>query len=345
MPTLCLFSSYFEQPIIPNYIKFYLEELSRHADDVWLLSNQKQIDSSELVYLKQKSFKLMLTENKGYDFGQWYRAIQQIDMNAYDRLILANDSCVLIKSLDQLMKWCEGSGLDYAGLSDSLEISYHPQSYFLHVNKRAIPSLVSYFMKQGDAPKTQSETVHVYEIGLASYLHAEGLSLGAMINYEQVKQLSSMRYSRFDPCVVAVPQLMLLGSPLIKRRYIMGDYKPGELLHLVAGGYFVAPSKLLTHIQKQSMVPVNELMGNYRKRGTRFTQLCKKIADDALSRGPMSDLYQILYERNLALGIGALFFVLSKSGDLNYLFQAMYWLKSRMMRNKRTISPFSSHLQ
>ena len=48
MKSICLFSSYFNQQVIPYYIKFYLEELNKHFSEVVFITNQKELNSEEL---------------------------------------------------------------------------------------------------------------------------------------------------------------------------------------------------------------------------------------------------------------------------------------------------------
>ena len=89
MKSICLFSSYFNQQVIPYYIKFYLEELN----------------SEELSYLHKNKFTLKLVSNEGYDFGMWYKALLEIKSEEFDRIALVNDSCVLFKSLTATFDW------------------------------------------------------------------------------------------------------------------------------------------------------------------------------------------------------------------------------------------------
>jgi hypothetical protein len=342
MRTLCLFSSYFNQPIIPNYIKYYLEELNRHADEVWFLSNEKKIPSSELTYLERRSIKWMLSENKGYDFGQWFRALQHMEPTKYDRLILANDSCILFNDLGPLLAWCESSGVDYGGLTDSAQLHYHPQSYFLYVSKRAIPLVVNYLQSKGEIAKTQSEAVHIFEIGLARTLQGQGLLLGAFISYKDIQKLAHLPSDYFDPSFDATFELLKVGAPFIKRRLVMGEYKPGELLRRVAKGTYIPLHQIRSLVGSYSTVPMKQLLGNYKNKETTLWGLARKIAIDALSVGPLSDLYRIIYERDLRLGLGALYFVLKQSGDFAHLRHAAYWLKHRLLRDENAKSPFAT---
>jgi hypothetical protein len=342
MRTLCLFSSYFNQPIIPNYIKYYLEELNRHADEVWFLSNEKKINSSELAYLERRAIKWMLSENKGHDFGQWFRALQHVDATKYDRLILANDSCVLFNDLGPLLTWCESSGVDYGGLTDSAQIYYHPQSYFLFISKRAIPLVVAFLKSKGDTAKSQSEAVNIFEIGLAKALNEKGLLLGAFISHKNIQKLARLPSDYFNPSFDAAFELLKVGAPLIKRRLVMGEYKPGELLRRVAKGTYIPLHQIHSMVGSYSMVPMKQLLGNYKNKETTLWGLARKIAVDALSAGPLSDLYRIIFERDLRLGLGALFFVWKQSGDFAHLRHAAYWLKQRWLRDKNAKSPFAT---
>src|ERR1035438_10245432 len=109
MKSICFFSSYFRDEKIPYYIKFYLEELTKHFSEVILLTNEKKILERDIHYLQKTNIKLKFVANEGYDFGMWYKAMKQFDILAYDRVGLINDSCVLFKKLDEPFDWINKS--------------------------------------------------------------------------------------------------------------------------------------------------------------------------------------------------------------------------------------------
>src|ERR1017187_406831 len=165
MKSICFFSSYFQQNKIPPYVKIYLEELCRHFSEVVLITNEKKLLDTEIKYLDKKNIKYLQVVNEGFDFGMWYKAMKIYDVLQYDRIGLINDSCILFKKLDETFNWVNSGDWDYCGMVDSIEYSYHIQSYFIVINKNAILPVYNYFMQNGKR-KDILDVVKLYEIGL-----------------------------------------------------------------------------------------------------------------------------------------------------------------------------------
>lgn len=217
MKSICLFSSYFIQDKIPFYIKVYLEELNRHFDELVFITNEKELNFSEIDYLKNLNIRLELVVNEGFDFGMWYKILTQIEVAEYTRIGLINDSCILFRKLDPFFQWINENGLDYCGLIDSNEINYHIQSYFLIINSPALISLRDYFLKNG-VIHSKEQIIRVYEVGLSEYMIQKGFKLGAYFNcYKYVK----MKKVNIFYCKLA--ELIRDGLPLVKQKTVL-DY-------------------------------------------------------------------------------------------------------------------------
>lgn len=183
--SICFFCSYYNSPELPAYVRIYLSELKRHFTEVVLLTNEKIIAPADLQFLASAGIPYRLYENEGFDFGMWYKALQEYDITKYERIGLVNDSCILFKKLDAFFNWLEKENIDYAGMSDSNNIQYHIQSYFLVINKRAIALTKEYFQQYGII-KNLKAVIETYEVGLSIHLYKAGLKLQA---YYSLKSL------------------------------------------------------------------------------------------------------------------------------------------------------------
>jgi hypothetical protein len=335
MLTLCLFSSYFEQSTIPNYIKIYLQELSQHADELWFLTNEKKLSDIDHAFLAKKSIQSRYYPNQGYDFGQWYQAIQEIDTSKFDQLILANDSCILFRPLKSFMDWYSTSGLDYAGINDTKEINYHPQSFFIVVGRNAIPYVADYFARTKIISGKVEHVIESYEIGLPQYLLTKGLRVGAMISYKHISEEVGIDPSVLNPSLRAVKQLIIAGSPLVKRRFLMGDFKKNELFAHLLDTNFLFPPQLQYFINKlnpESNPLINSwsyLLSRYDNR-KNMNSLANAIVNEAISRKSIAELLHLIHLGYWPMGWLSLLKYIWKSKKLRLFADGLYWTKRRL---------------
>ena len=169
MKSICLFSSYFNQPSIPYYVKFYLETITPCFSETLFITNEKELDEDSLYFLNANNIRVLKVKNEGWDFGMWYKAISQLDTHQYQQIALINDSCVLFKQPTYFFDWLKHSDADVCGMTDSNAIHYHLQSYFLVFNHKAIPDMVNYFNTH-KLLKDVQEVIETYELGLSKML-------------------------------------------------------------------------------------------------------------------------------------------------------------------------------
>lgn len=332
--TLCLFSSYFEQSTIPHYIQYYLLELRKHAQEVLFLSNEKQLCGASLEFLAQHQIRFLLLPNQGYDFGQWYRALQQINWGEFDCLILVNDSCILFRPLHQTIAWFEQSGLDYAGITDSQEDGYHVQSYFLMVGKRALPYVAEYFRRNGIVEgigKKRRRVIEVYEIGLSRYLVQQQLRIGAMICYSD----SGLIAPRYNMALHATDWLVRRGAPMIKKRFLTGEFRGEELLSFVYDQDFFLPSTLQKKISDYCLrnnLPLPDwktLIG----KNLLWAQVEERMkVSFYLSRTELSCIAWWIYQKDFLTGWWALIRRFFKEKNIVLLRHGLYWTVKRFFR-------------
>jgi lipopolysaccharide biosynthesis protein len=240
MRSICFFSSYFPGEKVPEYIKFYLNELVRHFSEVVYITTEKVITDSDAGFLKEKNIRLMLVRNEGYDFGMWHKGLNSIDTSIYDRIGLVNDSCILFNKLDDFFAWVNNGAYDYCGFTENNAPRYHLQSYFLVVNKRAIAMLKEYLDKNGPKP-TLKEVIITYELGLSDYMLKAAMNVAAY--YKAINRFG-------DPTWVRAKELISNGYPLIKKRIIARNYGEAEFEGLILIGFDPYPAHYIKLIEK-----------------------------------------------------------------------------------------------
>jgi lipopolysaccharide biosynthesis protein len=242
MNSICFFSSYFNEPAIPYYIKFYLENLTPYFNEIVFITNDKQLDIESKNFFVEKNIKLNYVVNEGWDFGMWYKAFQIYDIKNYDRIGLVNDSCILFMKPDGFFDWLDKNDYDYCGMVDSNAVSYHLQSFFLIINKKAVPHVYNYFMQQGIV-KDVKDVIKIYEIGLCKYLLQEGLKLGACYSISDY-------FGEYSPTYYFSEKLILKGLPLIKKKILLCSFRKNELFTLARMKFIFNPKHHINYIKQ-----------------------------------------------------------------------------------------------
>jgi lipopolysaccharide biosynthesis protein len=249
MQSICLFSSYFNQPGIPYYVKFYLEQIIPYFSETIFITNEKELDEDSNYFLNVNNISLLKVDNEGWDFGMWYKAIAQLDATHYHQIALVNDSCILFKQPLDFFDWLKRSDADVCGVTDSNAISYHLQSYFLVFNQKAIPEMLNYF-DQHKLLKGVSDVIETYEIGLSNTLLKKGLQLSACYS-------SKNYHGEFSPTFYFTEKLLKQGMPMIKKKIIFASYRGPELFTLARMNFNIDADHyidLIKRITKQPLI-------------------------------------------------------------------------------------------
>ena len=266
--TLCLFSSYFSSGESPYYIRYYLTELCRHCSKVVFITNEKTLPADSEAFLKAKQIDCFFVKNEGYDFGMWAKALDRYPPEAYARLILVNDSCILAGKLDDALERIAANQWDYAGLLSSEEIAHHIQAYFLVLSPAAYPVLRNYFNEKGILPGMR-EVIHGYEVGLSTRMQEMGLKTGAVYS-------PGVSERKFNPVYSDVEALMKKGFPLIKKKILFDTFSFRERISLARSGVKTGSGFYMQLLEKQLNQPGREAYPEVLKKDRlRYTRPVK----------------------------------------------------------------------
>ena len=242
MKSICFFSSYYEQPNIPYYVRCYLTELKKHFTTVVFITNNKEFSITDCDFLNEQKLEKLSVENEGFDFGMWHKAMQKFDVKTYERLALVNDSCILFKTLDQVFETINKSDWDYCGLLDSNQIEYHLQSYFVVINRNALPIVETYFQQHGLC-KNFEDVIKIYEVGLTQHLIKSNLRVGSVFSCKVCGDDLNAAFS-------GIEALIKSDFPMIKKKVIFGNYRKGETRDLSRIDFNFNPNFYVQLIQK-----------------------------------------------------------------------------------------------
>ena len=114
---ICLFAGYDRDGIVDDYVVAYVRELSRHADVYYLADSDMPPD--ELDKLRPYTKGAWAVRHGQYDFGSYSQLAGKVGWDViagYDELLLVNDSCYLLRGLDDVFARMDGKACDWWGL-------------------------------------------------------------------------------------------------------------------------------------------------------------------------------------------------------------------------------------
>ncbi|HEY3520759.1 MAG TPA: rhamnan synthesis F family protein, partial [Rhodanobacteraceae bacterium] len=114
----CLFAGHDPDGQLDDCVVDYLRELSRHAD-VWYLTDS-EMRPGELDKLSGITRGAWAFRHGAYDFGSWSRLARELVgwdvLDSYDEVLLVNDSCYLLRGLDEVFARMDAKACDWWGL-------------------------------------------------------------------------------------------------------------------------------------------------------------------------------------------------------------------------------------
>ncbi len=201
---LCLFAHYHRASLILEDVVYYLKHLHEQGCEIIFLSNSKRLINSELEKIKPYVRLIIHRRGRGVDFGSWYvgwkYVKEHLNLGDYELLLLVNDSVYgPIFSLDKLFKFIQESNYDVVGVTSSLEVKYHLQSYFLAFKRDVFNSSYFHkFWKRYRFFQKKRAVVKKYEVGLSQYLLKVGYRVGAYCEYIDLLRFVTKRHHSYQ---------------------------------------------------------------------------------------------------------------------------------------------------
>ena len=281
MRSVCIFSHYYDLNLIPYYVLIYIKELSRHFDELVLVTNDRPI--TNLMELPAEGIKLIKVKNEGYDMGMFYKAFKTLDLSRYGTIACINDSNILIGKLDFIFEWGNNRKADFWGWIDAdikpeystNEVNYHIQSHFMVFNKKAIDFLPAFFdtldlpdiFNRTDMKEVKRKVILEWEIGLSRFFISKGLSATSFIDHKKITGEFQVEASS-NVSLKLYAQLIKKGIPFIKKKIIV-SIKPAIVL---AGS-----DHWMNLIKKYADVTIDTNKLIHELSGIRFRHIRNKV--------------------------------------------------------------------
>jgi lipopolysaccharide biosynthesis protein len=221
MKRVAIFAHFDAKSEVKRYVLSYLQALRGECDAISFVSTAG-LPESEREKVVPYCERVLSRENVGWDFGMWQAALSAMDLSEVDELILANSSTFgPIFPLKPILARMSAEPCDFWGMTESYEIAWHLQSYFLVFKRSALSSPAFDQFFQGVLPyRDKDQVIRSYEIGLTRYLQEAGLNgvafapIGAWEGSEWKRR--RLRRKARNATLYHPLQLARLGMPLVK---------------------------------------------------------------------------------------------------------------------------------
>src|SRR5574344_1939535 len=234
MTRLALYCFYEKDGIVDDYVFFYLEELKKVANEIYVIVNGS-LDEKYLPKLEGICKHVWIRENQGLDAYAFKYALENIqDVSNYDELILSNNSFFgplfpLSQMFDDMYK--HKGDLDFWGTTIHPKVDMiiskkqlhnyvneHIQSFFVVFKKNVFtsPIFINFFKK---LPKIScfTDAVVLFDLRLTEVLSSAGYKYGAYCE--------TYKHSTFNSSILQPYELVTKWNmPFIKKKVFFENY-------------------------------------------------------------------------------------------------------------------------
>ncbi|MBU6449957.1 MAG: lipopolysaccharide biosynthesis protein [Rhodospirillales bacterium] len=192
-PRVVLFMHFDGRGFVRQQLLDYMRELKENGRDVVFVTNSEKLTPYALEAVKELCAAVLVRRNIGYDFGAWADALHHLGLPRADtqEIIFANDSVFgPLLPLGDVLRRLNYEKSDIWGLTESWQVRYHLQSFFLGFGPKALRAeAFGKFWSAVRPVPAKAYVVHKYEIGITQAMMAGGLSCNALWAYETLLRM------------------------------------------------------------------------------------------------------------------------------------------------------------
>jgi len=175
MNRTAIFAHYDKNNKIKDYVLYYLQELSKIANNIIFVSDC-DLDNSQIDKIKNITRHIIAKNHNEYDFGSYkygYIYAKENNLLNVDELIFANDSCFgPLIPFEHIWDKMNKKECDYWGITENkTDVNFHIQSYFMTFKENVFKSNVfNEFILSVKKEENKNKIIEKYEIGLTETL-------------------------------------------------------------------------------------------------------------------------------------------------------------------------------
>jgi Rhamnan synthesis protein F len=182
--TVALFVTYAPRGSIKAHVPPFLSALAEEGIATTLIVAADQPDDVAVGDLGVAVDGLFLRRNSGFDFAAWAHVSRGLDFSRARRFFLINDSVVgplNTKRFSALVSRIGASNAHLVGLTESLEVRRHFQSYFLAAKGEGVPALLD-VLAEVRAYGDKRAAIVTYELPMLDRFLQAGLRAEALFS-------------------------------------------------------------------------------------------------------------------------------------------------------------------
>lgn len=186
-----VFAAYSADGTVSDYVVDYLKKLKEIAPNIIYVTDNP-IKRGEIKKISPYITHLIAYRHGEYDWGSYKRGVNLIKTaGTFDKLILANDSTLpLAASFRPILEKMQQSKADIYGITANTDGTYHLQSYFLILSKKAwLSPAFSAYLNAVKPEKDGLTVAYRYEVPFTEYMENNGFKSAAHIPYETLSAL------------------------------------------------------------------------------------------------------------------------------------------------------------
>ncbi len=192
-PKLVLFMHFDSRGVVRQQLLDYMRDLAENGRGIVFVTNSGKLRPEAMRALQGLCAAVIIRRNVGYDFGAWADALHELGLPraGTEEVILANDSVFgPLLPLGDVLRRLDYSKAEIWGLTESWQVRYHLQSFFLAFGPAALRSETFAKFWNGVRPvPAKSYIVKTYEIGVTQAMVKGGLRCAALWTYETLIKL------------------------------------------------------------------------------------------------------------------------------------------------------------
>ncbi|MGE4480318.1 rhamnan synthesis F family protein [Acidocella sp.] len=193
-PRVVLFMHFDGRGAVRRQVLDYIQAFKESGRAVVFVTNSGGLRPEAMEALRGLCAAVLVRRNIGYDFGAWADALEHLGLPGPDteEVIMANDSVFgPLLPLGNMLRRLDYAKADIWGLTESWQVRYHLQSFFLAFGPKALRAEGFRAFWAGVRPvPVKSYIVKTYEVGVTQAMVKAGLSCAALWSYEALTALA-----------------------------------------------------------------------------------------------------------------------------------------------------------
>jgi hypothetical protein len=207
-----IYSHFSKKETVENYNYLTFELLDKWFDYIIILTN-----TEGFVFKNNNKYYVFNDYNFKSDFRNYYMFICQMSeqLKTLKQLCIVNDSFLIVDvgAFENTLEKLFTEQCDFAGLTSSIENTYHLQSYFLNFNENAIHHIIEFFKSSG-IPMNHDQSISHYELKLTMHMLKTGCICYSVVSNNEIA-LNTTCYKW---------KQILKNIGIIKRQHILKQY-------------------------------------------------------------------------------------------------------------------------